>query len=270
MPLVVVADQRDPRIADYRDVPDGELLEQRGVFVAEGRLVVRRLLATARFRTRSVLVTEAARPALAGVPTPDDLPIYVVPQAVMNGVTGFNIHRGCLAIGERGAAPDVAGLARSARRLVVLEQVANADNVGGVFRNAAAFAADGVVLDPRSTDPLYRKAIRTSVGAALQVPFARAATWPGPLEVIKAAGLVLVGLTPAEGAEPIHAVAEHLGDARVAVLLGHEGEGLTEAALRLCDIRARIPMAGPGVDSLNVATAAAIALYELGPTSWAG
>jgi tRNA G18 (ribose-2'-O)-methylase SpoU len=182
----------------------------------------------------------------------------------MNGVTGFNIHRGCLALGERGAAGDVTVLARDARRLVVLEQVANADNVGGVFRNAAAFAADGVILDPRSTDPLYRKAIRTSVGAALHVPFARAADWPSALEEIRNAGMILIGLTPSPDAERIGRVAERLDGTRAALLLGHEGDGLTEAALASCDIRARIPMEGAAADSLNVATAAAIALYELG------
>jgi tRNA G18 (ribose-2'-O)-methylase SpoU len=263
MPLMVVADEDDPRIADYRDVPDGELLERRGLFVAEGRLVVRRLLTTGRYRARSILVTEAARAALAGLPIQREVPIYVVPQAVINGVTGFNLHRGCLALGERGPAGDALALARDARRLVVLEQVANADNVGGVFRNAAAFAADGVILDPRSTDPLYRKAIRTSVGAALHVPFARATAWPSALEEIRKAGLTLIGLTPSPDAEPVRHVAERLDGKRAALLLGHEGDGLTDLALACCDIHARIPMEG-AADSLNVATAAAIALYELG------
>lgn len=263
MPALVVEDANDPRIAEYRNVPDGELLRARGVFVAEGRSVVQRLLGSRRFRTRSVLVTQAALGAVADLAAASDVAVYVVPQAVMNGVTGIEMHRGCLAIGERGSPLDAREIAREARRLVVLERLANADNVGGVFRNAAAFGADGVLLDPRSIDPLYRKAIRTSVGAALQVPFARATAWPALLDDMRGDGMTLVGLTPAADAAPIASVARELGDARVALLLGHEGDGLSEDALARCDVRARIPMS-QDVDSLNVATAAALGLYELG------
>ena len=261
-----VDDPDDPRLADYRNIPDPELLRAHGLFVAEGRLVVRRLLADGRFRTRSVMATEAAHAAIAGaLAARPDVAVFVVPPAVMNGVTGFNIHRGCLAIGERPAATPWADVAAGARRLVALERVANADNVGGTFRNAAAFGADGVLLDPATVDPLYRKAIRTSMGAALVVPFARAEPWPAALGALAARGVATIALTPGASAPPLAEVAAQAASrARpVALVLGHEGDGLAAETVGLCTHRARIPIA-PGVDSLNVATAAAVALYELG------
>jgi tRNA G18 (ribose-2'-O)-methylase SpoU len=179
MPLIDVNDPGDSRIADYRNVPDRELLERRRLFVAEGRLVVRRLLTASPLRTRSAMVTEAGRASMSDIlPGDSPLPIYVVSQAVMNGVTGFNLHRGCLAIGERPAPADWRALAAGARRIVVLERVGNADNVGGIFRSAAAFAADAVLLGPGCADPLYRKAIRTSMAATLTLPFATIEPWP--------------------------------------------------------------------------------------------
>jgi tRNA G18 (ribose-2'-O)-methylase SpoU len=261
--LLHVSNPGDPRIADYQNITDPALFEQRGVFIAEGRLVVRRLLVTPGLVTRSVMVTAPALAALDDVlDAAGSLPIYVVPQAVMNGVSGFNVHRGCLAIGERGAPRDWYALAATARRLVVLERVANADNMGAIFRNAAAFAADAVLLGPDCTDPLYRKAIRTSMGAALSVPFAHVTPWPEALLAIHAAGFITVGLTPCADARPVRAIAAGLDDARIAIVAGHEGEGLTRAAIDACDVVARIPMSG-GVDSLNIATAVAIALYDV-------
>jgi tRNA G18 (ribose-2'-O)-methylase SpoU len=274
VPVIPVDDAADPRLEDYRNVPDAELIERRGIFVAEGRLVVRRLLEGGRFVTRSVLVTEPARHALAGVlDARPDVPVFVVAQWVINAITGFNIHRGCLAIGERGRPRDVGEVARAAQRLVVLERVANADNVGALIRSAAAFGA-GVLLDPASTDPLYRKAIRTSMGAALQVPFARVAPWPDALLTLRDHGYAIVGLAP-RATETMEAVASDMAavtsdmaavasgfSRKIAILLGHEGEGLSAAALDACTHRARIAIR-PDVDSLNVATAGAIALYEL-------
>ena len=253
----------DPRIADYRNIPDAELIERRGIFIAEGRLVVRRLLEGRRMRARSVMVTETARASLQDLlDTRPDVPVYVVSQALMNAMAGFNIHRGCLAIGERPAPGDWRALVRDARRIVVLERLGNADNVGSVFRNAAAFGVDAVLLDDASTDPLYRKAIRTSMAAALTIPFARVDAWPDALTELHAGGWSVIGLTPAAGAAPLASVAATLADSPVALVLGHEGDGLSSAALNACTHLARIPMA-PGVDSLNVATAAAIALYEV-------
>jgi tRNA G18 (ribose-2'-O)-methylase SpoU len=249
-------------LAEYRNVPDADLLEQRGVFVAEGRLVVGRLLASGRLVTRSVMVTERARVAMEDVLAGLEVPVFVVPQAAMNQIAGYNIHRGCLAIGERPAAHDWRRLAAPARRLLVAERVGDADNVGSLFRNAAAFAVDAVLLGPACASPLYRKAIRTSMAAALAIPFAHAEPWPEALRELAAMGVAVVGLTPAAG---VMAVRDVIGDARgqaTAFVIGHEGDGLSAEALAACSHRARIPMAA-GVDSINVATAAAIALYEL-------
>jgi tRNA G18 (ribose-2'-O)-methylase SpoU len=262
MPIIRIDDPDDPRLAGYRNIPDRELVARAGLFVAEGRLVVRRLLGDARLTTRSVMVTE---PALAAVQelfvTRPHLPVYVVPRTVMNGVTGFNIHRGCLALGERPPAGDWRHLAAGARRLVIIERLGNADNVGSIFRTAAAFNADAVLLGPACADPLYRKAIRTSMGAALTMPFAGIEPWPDALHELRRSGIAVVGLTPAAALE-LRDVPGAIGTRPAAVLVGHEGDGLTNAALELCELRARIPIV-PEVDSLNVAIAAAIALYGL-------
>jgi tRNA G18 (ribose-2'-O)-methylase SpoU len=261
--ILAVSDPLDPRIAEYRNIPDAELVERRGIFVAEGRLVVQRLLSATRFVTRSAMITEAAldaiRPAFDMHP---EVPIYVVPQPVMNDVAGFHVHRGCLAIGERPVAPAWQAIARDARRLVILERIADPDNVGSTFRHAAAFGVDAVLLDPASTDPLYRKAIRTSMGAALVVPFARVAEWPHALGELARDGVAIVALTPAPAAPCLRAVASDLSGRRIALVVGHEGDGLTDGAIGASTHRARIPMA-PGADSINVAAAAAIALYEM-------
>ncbi len=252
----------DPRLDDYRNIPDPDLLRSRGIFIAEGRHVVRRLLAS-RFRTRSILVTATAYDAIRdAVARAGDVPAFVVGQDAMNAITGFNIHRGCLAVGERPPAARWQDVVRSASLVVVLERVSNADNVGAMFRNAAAFGAGAVLLGPACADPLYRKAIRTSMGAALHVPFAVLSDWPADLEHLKRDGFTVIGLTPGADAQPLTELGGVAQPFRAAILVGHEGEGLSQEALTLADLRVQIPMAG-GVDSLNVATAGAIALYEL-------
>jgi tRNA G18 (ribose-2'-O)-methylase SpoU len=262
MALIVVNAPTDPRLSDFRNVPDPELLRGRGIFVAEGRLVVRRLLTESPYATRSVMVTEPAHAALADVlGARMDLPVYIVSPAVMKEVSGFNIHRGCLAIGERPRPMEWQQAAGDARTVVLLERVANADNIGGIFRNAAAFGAGAVILDEASADPLYRKAIRTSMAAALVVPFARAVSAAVALLELRRAGFATVALTPAASAMTIRSTMDALGARPVVVALGHEGEGLTPAALDACEFHARIPISST-VDSLNIAAAAAIALYE--------
>lgn len=276
--ILRIDDPADPRIAAYRNVPDPDLLIQGGLFVAEGRLVVRRLIEGQRFSVHSVMVTDAARAALDDVlPGQDELPIYVVPQAVMNGIVGFNMHRGCLAIGERPHPREWRDVMTGAQRVIALERIGNADNVGAVFRNAAAFGIDAVLLERTCTDPLYRKAIRTSMGAALTVPFATADPLPEVLrEVVRGSvepvlrdlpapsdpPWVVLALTISPAAPPLREIVPAISDRPVVVVVGNEGEGLTDAALDACTHRARIPMTS-AVDSLNVATAAAIALYEL-------
>jgi tRNA G18 (ribose-2'-O)-methylase SpoU len=267
MPLERVASLDDPRLADYRHVPDPELLRRGEVFVAEGRLVVRALLASSPLRTRSVLLTENAYRGLADVVDPRlaETAVFLVEEGAIEALTGFNIHRGCLAIGERPARTTVGELlARlpDARRLVVLERIANADNMGGITRNAGAFGADAVVLGPGCCDPLYRKAIRVSMGAALRVPFCHAGDWGSDLELMRAEGFTVAALVTAGDADDIGRLASALPrDGKVALLAGSEGAGITPEALTHADVRLRIPMAA-GVDSLNVATAAGIALHR--------
>lgn len=263
MAIIRVDDVHDPRIETYRNVPDPALLLQGGLFVAEGRLVVRRLIEGGRFPVRSVMVTDAALAPLRDVlDARHALTVYLVPQAVMNGITGFNMHRGCLAIGERPRPRSWQDVMKGARRVIALERITNADNVGAVFRSAAAFGVDAVLLERTCTDPFYRKAIRTSMGAALTVPCAEAAPWPETLSELARDGWVVMAMTPSKTALPLRPLALAIGDRPVVVVVGNEGEGLSDAALHACTHRSCIPMTSH-VDSLNVATAAAIAMYEL-------
>jgi tRNA G18 (ribose-2'-O)-methylase SpoU len=266
MPVERVERLDDPRLDDYRQLPDPELLRRGEIFMAEGRLVVRTLLTQSQLAARSVLLTENAYRNLADAVGRhlDRLPCYVVSEGTIEALTGYNIHRGCLAAGTRPARAAVADRPAwlpTARRLVVLEQIANADNLGGIFRNAAAFGADGVVLGPNCCDPLYRKAIRVSMGAALRVPFCHADRWPDDLDVLKSSGVTIAALTTAGNAKDIR---EWAGTARcpgqLALLAGSEGHGLSDAARSKAEVELRIPMA-PGTDSLNVATATGIALH---------
>jgi tRNA G18 (ribose-2'-O)-methylase SpoU len=186
-------------------------------------------------------------------------PVYRVPQDAMNGIAGFNIHRGCLALVKR---PSTSTLDRIAAgplsRVLVLEGVNNPDNVGGLFRSAAAFGVDLVVLGPHTGDPLYRKAIRTSMAATLAVPFAHAPQWPGAIADLRVDGFSVIALTPALTAAPLEDVRPA---AKLALLVGSEGDGLTREALAASTLTARIPTT-PAVDSLNVTIAASIAMYH--------
>ncbi|HET6956226.1 MAG TPA: RNA methyltransferase [Vicinamibacterales bacterium] len=262
-----VHDAGDPRVAGYRAVRDGELLHRLGLFVAEGRHIARRVIEDDRYRIESLLVNDAAlnglEPVLGRLGA--DVPIFTGSQEMLAAVAGYDVHRGCLALVHRPAPLSIDAVAKSATMLLVLEGVSNPDNVGGIFRNAAAFGAGGVVLSPSCCDPLYRKAIRTSMGAALRVPFARVDPddWPDALMRLEAAGFATVALTPREPSETLDAFAARPRAARVAVILGTEGAGLTPAVETAADFRVRIPISSE-VDSLNVAVAAAIALRELG------
>jgi tRNA G18 (ribose-2'-O)-methylase SpoU len=174
---------------------------------------------------------------------------------------GFHLNRGVLAVADGAAPPDPLALAASARLLAVAEGINDHENLGSLFRNAAALGVDGVLLGPRCADPLYRRSVRVSMGHVLRVPFAALpGEWPGSLDALRAAGLTVVALTPAPDAVPLAAAG--LAGTRTALLLGAEGPGLSAAALGAADLRVRIPMA-TGVDSLNVATAAAVAFHEV-------
>lgn len=260
--LISIEDPDDPRIAPYKGAGDPGLLRDGHAFIAEGRLVVRRLLADSYMRTQSVMVTAAALESVRDLldKAPAHLPVFVVSRGVIETVTGFDIHRGCLAVGERPTAADPAALLDRDGPAIVLERVSNPDNIGGVFRNAAALGASVVLLSPGCGDPLYRKAIRTSMGASLVLPFAFVDQWPAGLEMLREAGMHLVALTPSEAAVDIDDAATTLRRRRIALLLGNEGYGLSDGALARADAHVKIAMRA-GTDSLNVAAAAAIALH---------
>lgn len=266
MSLERIVRASDPRLDRYRDLRDADLLRDRGLFVAEGRLIVRRVIEDGRFAIESLLVNEGALRDLDSAIARVDpaTPVYVCPTDTFPAVIGFNLHRGCLALVRRPPALAVDTLLRESRMLLVLDGVGNPDNVGGIMRNAAAFGADGVLLWPTSCDPLYRKAIRTSMGAALRIPFAKAdpPDWPSVLTRVRAAGFAIVALSPRKPSEPLEAFAGRPRPHRMALVLGAEGPGLTGAVEDLADYRVRIPISDR-VDSLNVAVAAGIALNRL-------
>jgi len=269
-PVVTISDASDDRLDDYRNLTDAVLRRRRetstGLFIAEGALVIGQLLCS-RYPVRSLLVTRARleelAPLLAGAGL--TAPVYVAGREAMQAITGFNFHRGALAVGERlppAGAPAI--LAGPASLVAVLEGVTDHENLGAVFRNAAAFGVDAVLLGDGCADPLYRRSVRVSLGHVLRVPWATLSPWPAGLDDLKSAGFTLLALTPDPAAQPLD---ELTGAGRphepIAVMVGSEGHGLSPAALDAADIRVRIAMA-PGVDSLNVATAAAIAFHHLG------
>lgn len=266
----------DPRIAPYARVGDHEWLREHGFFVAEGRLVVRRLLASGRFPIHSVLLTPAALRSFGGAIETDapvfnpgteivQAAVYVAEPAILQQVTGFNFHRGCLALAARPVDEPSAARFQDSRLLLAMEGVGNPDNVGGLFRVAAAFGVDGVLLDPRSGDPFYRKAVRTSMGAVLSVPFERLAPWPSALDEYRRMDFSVVAMTPHADVEPIEDMARTI-DGPAIVMVGAEGPGLSDAAMAVADLKVRIPISSE-VDSLNVVVAAGIALAFLRP--WA-
>ncbi len=268
MPIVPVSDLDDPRLGDYLHLREPSrrmgLERSRGIFVVEGRLSIEMLLRSP-YAVRSLLVAEEHLARIAGIDGlhDHDVPVFTMPARAMEQVTGVHFHRGVLAVAERPAPRPVAQLVEGARRLLVLEAVNDHENIGALFRNAAAFGVDGVVLDPTTTDPLYRRSTRVSLGHVLHVPFARVddGAWPAAIDDLRDAGFVTVALTPERSAETLgRLVADP--PPRLALLLGAEGPGLTPAALAATQRRVRIPMAAD-VDSVNVATAAAIALSAL-------
>jgi tRNA G18 (ribose-2'-O)-methylase SpoU len=259
---IVIDDPADPRVAPYVQVRERDMVGRRGEFIAEGEVVLRVLLgADARCRAASLLVAENRLGRLAPMlAAPGEVvTVYVASQAVMDAVVGFHIHRGMLAHGVRPADPGPEALlgALAPRSIVLgLFGIANHDNMGGIFRNAAAFGAGAVLLDEACCDPLYRKAIRVSVGATLKVPFTRMAA-DDALGVLSKHGFEALALTPA-GRE---ALAGLRRPDRAAILLGAEGQGLPPPLLASARTLA-IPMAR-GWDSLNVAAASAVVLHHL-------
>jgi tRNA G18 (ribose-2'-O)-methylase SpoU len=263
--VIHVADVRDARLSDYsaidpriprRDVERAAV--SGGYAICEGPLLVRRTLETDA-RVRSVLVTPSRLRKLADILDGVDAPIYVAEKAVLEEVVGYAFHRGAVASVERPVQRPLAALLEGARRIAVCEGITDHENLGSIFRNAAAFGLDAVLLDPTTCDPLYRRSIRVSMGHALRVPWARVEPWPDGLDRLRELGFTCVALTP--GADSI-VLDEIDRSVPIAFMLGTEGPGLTAAALGRADVRVRIPMA-PGVDSLNVAATSALAFRAI-------
>ncbi|ALL12912.1 TrmH family RNA methyltransferase [Caulobacter henricii] len=260
--FITVADPDDPRVAAYRDIRERDLVGRQGLFIAEGETVLRAFVRDAPGRVQSLLVDPKRQDKLAEVfaALPDEVPVYLVEQAVLDRVAGFHLHRGVLAVGQKpepvSADHLLAGLP-GATVVLVLCGIANHDNIGGIFRNAAAFGVGGVILDSACCDPLYRKAIRVSVGATLSVPTAWLAQDEDVAGLLERHGFEALALSPAAP----EILARLRPPLRSAVLLGAEGPGLSAELIA----RARpigIPMAG-GFDSLNVATTSGIVLHHL-------
>lgn len=251
LPAIEITDGADPRLAGYRALRERAVIEG-GRFVAESERVVRRLIESG-LGIESVLLTPPRLATLADA-LDGPFPVYLVGQAVLDGIAGFHVHRGCLALGFR---PPAAVLPPAARTIVALEDLTDVDNLGAIARHAAAFGADALLLSPRCADPFYRKAIRVSLGAVFGLPIVRAARWRDDLLALRDGGIAVVGAVVDAHATPLERFAR---PPRVALLFGAEGPGLSPAARAACDHRVTIPMA-PGADSLNVATAAALFLY---------
>ena len=257
---VAITDPADERLADYRALTDVDLRTRweppHGLFIAEGELVLGRAL-RAGYRPRSVLVDAKRADQVPHV----DAPLYAATQEVLAATTGFHVHRGILASFHRRPLPDATDLLVAATRVAILEDVNNHTNLGAVFRGAAALGMDAVLLSPSCADPLYRRSVRVSMGEVFAVPYTRLAPWPAALDQVRAAGFTLLALTPAADALPIQRLTADQRR-RPALLLGAEGPGLSAAAQAAADHRVVIPMRN-GVDSLNVAAAAAVAFWEL-------
>src|ERR1700751_5533794 len=262
-----VTDVEDPRLADYTQLTDMELrtsLESaQGLFIAEGTKVISRAVA-AGYPVRSVLLAERRLGDLLALPA-TGTPVYVIPDETAERLTGYRVHRGALASFHRKPLPQTAALAAAARRVIVLEDLVDHANVGAIFRCAAGLGGDAVFLSPRCADPLYRRAVKVSMGAVFAIPYARMTGWYDGLAGLRSSGFRVLALTPDERAAPIASALKSAD--RVALRLGTEGDGLSGRWLHEADEAVRIPMnpaaRASGVDSLNVVAAAAIACHLL-------
>ncbi|HUB42760.1 MAG TPA: RNA methyltransferase [Streptosporangiaceae bacterium] len=258
----MLTDPADPRLADYVGLTDVHLRRSleaaHGLFIAEGEKVISRAIA-AGYPVRSLLVSRDKLATIADVTASCEAPLYVVPPEVAERLTGYHVHRGALASMQRLPLPTVAGVLAAARRIVVLEDIVDHANVGAVFRCVAALGFDAVLLAPRCADPLYRRSVKVSMGAVLTVPYTRMPDWRGGLAELRSAGFRLLALTPDRAAVPIGEISQR---GKIALLIGGEGGGLSGRWLTGADQAVRIPMSR-GIDSLNVAAAAAIACYLL-------
>ncbi len=260
MQPIEIADPADERLADFRDLTDADVRpDRRGIVIAEGVNVVERLIESP-YRVRAVAGVPSRIDALHDALSTVDAPVYVVDKWLLSEVVGFRVTRGVLASAARAEPPSLDAVLSGAQRVAVLESLNDFENLGALFRNAAAFGVDAVLLDAQCADPLYRRSVRVSMGHVLRVPFTVLASWPMSLKALRDNDFRVLALTPRADGVPLRDVPR---PDKWAVLLGAEGPGLSEAAMAQADELVRIPMSG-GVDSLNVATAAAVAFAQLG------
>lgn len=258
--IVPLSNAAGPRIAPYTAIRERDLTGGvDGRFIVEGKVTLTTLLTRSRFEIESLFLCETRLAPLAGLLTqvPDSVPIYTAPQVLMDQIAGFPIHRGILACARKGAGLGLSELV-TGETLLILNQISNHDNVGAAFRNAAAFGADGIILDTQSCDPLYRKAIRVSSGTSLWLPYHHGGTGLDHITALKSAGYEIWAMTPHAQAQDLYS---RTRPQKLAILLGAEGTGLP-AELIAAAIPVRIPMAA-GFDSVNVATAGALALSHV-------
>lgn len=263
MPVIPISELSDPRLADYSHQTDVALKKARssehGLYLAESALVLQRAL-RAGHKPRSVLALGASvddAVELVG----DDVPVFSGPPELLEELTGYLLHRGLIASMHRPALPTVEALLKDARRVVILENVVDPTNVGAIFRSVAGIGADAVLVTERCSDPFYRRAIRVSMGTVLQVPWTRLGDWDEASALLRGAGFHIAALALEPGAVALRDFAASTPD-RVAIVLGTEGEGLTREAIEAADTIVQIPMRH-GIDSLNVAATAAVAMYAL-------
>ena len=256
--VIPVHDRDDPRLVEVSGLNDAQARAvteaEHGCFVVEGLLVLEAVVLQSPYRLRSVLVAESKLDRVLGVLGDTDVDVFVGSPALLESVTGFPIHRGIIASAARILLPTVDELVADAGRIALVEGLNDHENMGAMYRNAAAFGIDAILLDPTAADPLYRRSVRVSMGHLLHVPWTRTAPLPEGLVPLQGAGFTTVALTPA-GDVSIHDLEP---TERLAWLVGAEGPGLDEATMDAADVRVRIPIRS-SVDSLNVATAAAIA-----------
>lgn len=259
--IVDIEDPQDSRVDDFRDLSNADRRPDRpggkGLVVAEGVLVVERMV-TSRFAPFALLGVDRRRAELEPLIGDLDIPFYRASAQVMAEIVGFHLNRGVLALARRPEPLALESVLDAATTVAVLEGVNDHENIGSIFRNASGLGACAVLFGGRCSDPLYRRSVRVSMGHVLRVPFAEIPDWPDGLQLLRDKGFQIVGLTPDPAAAPL---GRSMSSGKVALLLGSEGPGLAEETMQACDVLARIPMSR-GTDSLNVATAAAIAFYE--------
>ncbi|WP_329130156.1 RNA methyltransferase [Streptomyces sp. NBC_01476] len=259
---IVLDDPADPRFTDYTSLTDVALRRHRepaeGLFIAEGEKVIRRATA-AGYAMRSMLLSAKWLDVMGDVIEAATAPVYLVTPALAEQVTGYHVHRGALAAMARKPLPAPAGLLAGAHRIAVFEDTVDHANLGAAFRNAAALGIDAVLLSPRCADPLYRRAVKVSMGTVFQIPWTRLDSWPADLELLRSHGFVTAALCLADDAITLDELAARRHE-KLALLFGTEGDGLSKGALQEADTQVSIPMAA-GVDSLNVAAASALAFY---------